>query len=383
MKLAPENDCTGCGTCKESCPVNAISMTKDSNGFIIPKIDKNKCKNCNICKNKCPILNQKKTEINNFEYFAAFSKNIDVLKNSSSGGIFYELSANFIRNGGEVYGVTFGKDLGAYYISVDNIENLKKIMGSKYLQSNAYMVFKEVKEKLDNGKKILFSGTPCQITGLKKYLGKEYNNLVTVDFICTGVPSKVIFDTYISHLEKKLNDKFINIDFRNKSKGWYNYSVKIEFEKKSISHSRFFDPLILLQYKNLSLRESCYNCKYREGKSESDIQLGDFWNIEILKNNFYNKNGISAVIVKTKNGKNLFLNILNCIEYIEVTKDDLIKINKSYSDCKLDITQRNKFFEEFNKANNKYKVIKKYTKIKLIDKLKIKKNLFLRKIKKR
>ncbi|MGN1000554.1 MAG: Coenzyme F420 hydrogenase/dehydrogenase, beta subunit C-terminal domain [Bacilli bacterium] len=379
----PKNKCTGCGCCKSVCPFDAISMKYDKEGFVFPYIDKSKCKNCKICEKKCPVINNYNFNSNKFKriVYAAYSKSRDIVNKSSSGGIFFELSKIIIENGGEVYGVKFDAKLGAYHVCVKELEYLHEIMGSKYLQSNAFLIFKDIKKSLIEKKTVLFSGTPCQVASLKNYLGKEYQNLITIDFICTGVPSKNVFWQYIKYIERKYRDKFVNIDFRNKHQSWYNYNVCIELSKRKIYESRFFNPLIILHYKHLSLRSSCFDCKFRNGDSPSDIQLGDFWNIDLVEPKIYNKLGTSAIIIKSEKGSNLFNRISNNIEYYKISEDKLASCNPSYLALKSDDVLRNDFFSDFSMAKNKINIIKRYSKYSLLERVKIKKRLLVRKIK--
>ncbi len=232
-------------------------------------------------------------------------------------------------------------------------------MGSKYLQANASLVFPKIKEELTQGKTILFSGSPCQVAGLKEYLVKDYENLITIDFICTGIPSSKVFKEYIRYWENKYNDTFKTIDYRNKQDSWYNYKLKIEFEHKTRYENRFFSPLILLQYNHFSLRRSCYNCNFRKGNSPSDIELGDFWNVDLVNKEIYNKNGVSCVIIKSDKGAQLFNKILNNIKLTQVSEKDLLKVNKSYDNFCMDKEKRDNFFNEFINSTDRINIIKK------------------------
>lgn len=381
MCKLPEDKCTGCGTCVASCPFKAISMKEDNEGFLYPYIDPSKCKKCGLCEKRCPMLNVKKYRKNDFSIYAAYTKNKEILFNSSSGGIFYELASNIISLGGIVYGVTYDKIKGAYHIPVNKIENLKNIMGSKYLQANASLVFPKIKEELTQGKTILFSGSPCQVAGLKEYLDKDYENLITIDFICTGVPSSKVFKEYIRYWEKKYNDTFKTIDYRNKQDSWYNFKIKMEFEHKTRYESRFLSPLMLLHFKCLSLRKSCYNCNFRKGNSPSDIELGDFWNVDLVNKEIYNKNGVSCVIIKSDKGAKLFNKILNNIKLTQVSEENLLKVNKSYDNFYMDKEKRDKFFNEFRNSTDRINIIKKYTNYSFKQRFRIKKNLLVLKLK--
>lgn len=381
MKLLEEKECCGCGSCVSACPFNAIKLTKSEDGFFASEINDNKCKNCGICIQKCPILKFKNQKSDNYKYFAAYSHNNEVLNKSSSGGIFYELASYFIKNGGIVFGAAFVTARKVEHIKVTNLKNLDSILKSKYLQSNAYCCFKEIKKLLVSNNKVLFSGTPCQIEALNIFLGKNYENLYTVDFICTGVPSQNVFDEYINYFENKYNDELVKIDFRNKKSGWYNYSIHLKFKNNEVYSSRFLNPLIYLQYNHISVMHKCLNCPFRNGNSSSDIQLGDLWNGYIINKKLYNKNGVSAVIIKTQKGNRLYKSVENTLCNVIISKNDLLRINKSYSSVVFDDKKRNSFFDEFNHSLNKYSVIKKYSHISLYNKIKIKKNLLILKIK--
>lgn len=380
MKNLPIDKCVGCELCKQVCPKKCINMIKNEEGFYYPKVNTDICIKCGLCEKKCPILKET-TKNNNLEVYAAYTKDIESLNKSSSGGIFYEIAKHIIKNKGVVYGVTFNREDYAYYTRVDSINELNKILGSKYIQAKVNETYKKIKEDLIKNNKVLFCGTPCQVAALKSYLGKEYSNLLTLDFICTGVPSISIFDDYVSYYEKKYHQTLNNIEFRNKKNGWYNYQVKMSFDKKKKQESRFFNPLIKLHYTHLSIRKSCFYCKYKDGVSESDIQLGDFWNVDFINKNIYNKNGVSVVIIQSKLGEEIFNSIKEKLEYDKVTIEELKQVNKSYYLKATELEKRNKFFDEYVNSKNKIEIIKKYTKIKKIDKLKTTKNLLSLKMK--
>lgn len=306
-----KKECCGCGACQAVCPRNAIEMVEDEYGFIYPKINESKCVNCDLCKKTCAYMNPKRMNDDKTVYVAA-SKNDENLKKSASGGVFFELANSIIFDDGIVYGVSmeFENDkLTPKHIRVDNQEDLKKLQGSKYVQSECGNIYKSVKKDLIEGRKILFSGTPCQIEGLKSFLQyKEYENLFLVDIICHGVPSRKMFQDYINNFEVKNNCKVKEFYFRDKEKGWglffkiiYEKNGKIEKIVKPSYESSFYQ----LFLDSSIYRENCYECPYAIENRNSDLTIGDFWGIkqEHPELNMDLKKGISCIIANTFKGE--------------------------------------------------------------------------------
>ena len=202
INIKDKSKCCGCSGCMNICPKNAIIMKEDKNGFKYPIVDKEKCINCGLCEKVCPILNNKKEQQKEIKAYACYNKNIEERLKSSSGGIFILLAKEILKRNGIVFGAAFDENFNVKHISIDNEKDIEKLMGSKYVQSNMGKVYKEVKEFLENGKYILFSGTPCQIEGLKKFLKKDYDKLYTQDIICHGVPSPKIWQMYLEYQKK-------------------------------------------------------------------------------------------------------------------------------------------------------------------------------------
>ena len=336
--------CSGCGTCAAKCPMRCITMQEDNHGFKYPVIDMNKCINCNICRNICPIKNKPETN-NILSSYAVFSKNEKLRKQSSSGGVFSELAKLILSNGGVVFGAGFDKDYNVIHMSADNQDDLIKLRGSKYVQSNLADSFKEVKMYLEDKKQVLFSGTPCQIAGLKKFLGCEYDNLITVDFICHGVPSPLAWKTYIHQLKNKYSSEIKNINFRNKDSGWKVYSMKIEFCNGKIFKQKLTENAYMKSFlTDAIVRESCTSCAFKGISGVSDITLADFWGIEeiIIKDEYINDKGVSAVMIRSPKGKDLFAKIQD-LEVRQVSIDDVLMNNKSL----LNSAKKNEFSESF------------------------------------
>lgn len=324
-----EKNCCGCGACAKACPREAIEMLPNEKGFIFPKIDSSKCINCGLCKRICNFNNIVKSR-NDYESYAVVSKDDNILLKSASGGAFSSLAKHFIELGGIVYGSSLEYEenkIVVKHIGIENIEDLKKIQGSKYVQSNAYDIFKEIKEKLDNNREVLFSGTPCQVNGLKQYLKKEYENLFTVDLICHGVPNLQILNDYIKTIEKKKKIKVVNISFRDKSNGWGMNGSYEYFNKhgKKIKNVLYKDESSYYYYflKGLFYRESCYHCPFASDKRAGDITIGDYWGIEkehpeLLKRiNKYK--GISCLILNNEKGKKIIKKFGKYLELYEST----------------------------------------------------------------
>lgn len=357
--ICKEESCTGCGLCSQICPANCIEMKENKEGFLRPVIDKEKCKKCNLCKKKCPANNEIINNSNKLVY-ASYTKDKEILIKSSSGGIFYELAKNVINNNGVVFGTIYAKDMSVKHEMADNLEDLNKLLGSKYVQSDTNDTYKKVKQQLKLGKKVLFAGTPCQVYALKSYIGKDDNNLITVDFICTGVPSRTIYKDYLKSL--KFTPK--SVSFRDKKNGWKHFGMKVIGEKKKMYELRYFNRYIQAMYNHLSIMKSCYNCKFKELRSGSDIKLGDFWGIESLNIGLESVNGVSILMLNSDKANNIFNEIKDNLIYKQVSLDDIYNTNISYFKC-VSNDKRDEFFKEYmtqNNINDKIKILDKYTK---------------------
>lgn len=305
--------CCGCGACEQVCPENAIELKPNEEGFLYPVLNETLCIGCGICKKICPYDNNK--QLNEpVEVYAVQNNCVEELLKSSSGGMFSALADYIIANGGFVAGCIFDDSFKAVHILSRDAIEIEKMRGSKYVQSETGAVFKDVKQILDDGKIVLFTGTPCQIDGLKRFLQKDYENLFTVDLICHGVPSPLLLKEYLNQESKK--GSIIDIKFRNKERnGWCSqgsitYSLNKSEKTKTITP--FKDSYYNLYYlENCVSRLSCYSCPYATDKRASDITIGDYWNIDEKLNYSEFKNGMSVVLVNTQKGKKLFDDIKN------------------------------------------------------------------------
>ena len=363
-----KNKCYGCGACKSICPKKAITFELNDKGFYYPIIDKKKCINCGLCKKVCPI-EKKLNRSNNQEIYALKNRNNHVRQNSSSGGFFNAISEYIINKNGYVFGVKFDENFKAIHFGTDKSEEIGGFRGSKYVQSDTLNTYNEVKMLLEKGKLILYSGTPCQIMGLKNFLfNKEYDNLITIDNVCHGVPSPKIFEQHKQYLEDKYCSKITDINFRYKTKN-RTQNMKIKFQnEKEYFKTNADDKYYQLFQSDFILRDSCYTCKFSTMNRISDITIGDFWDFKDFLGDFDDKKGVSLVLLNSEKAKNIFDNIKSNFEIKKSTLEDCFQPNlKEPSKKNLKYEE---FWQDYKKKGYIY-VIKKYPQLPL--KIKIKK----------
>lgn len=352
--------CTGCRTCEKVCPKFCISMKEDSEGFLAPFIDNEQCVNCGLCKSKCP---QNKTEQQAFQksVYAAKAKSETVLMNSSSGGIFYVFAKHIIEKGGVVFGAAYRDDFSVEHIKAETLDEIKPLQGSKYVQSNTADTYVECETYLKSGRFVLYTGTPCQIAGLKSYLKNSYDNLLTIEIICHGVPSGKLFKKYINHISDKMKSPVVEYNFRSKSKnGWgLEYYVKYANNYSNVSicdndsyYSRFL--------KGSTYRESCYECKYANENRVADLTIGDYWGIEKFHPDFYDKNGVSVIIVNSDVGDGYFNAVSDEIEYISSTYENAAYANKNLLEPTKRPSERDYIYKEIDNLPSKEYFAKYY-----------------------
>ena len=349
-KICSKNKCTGCGSCVNICPYNCIRLIQDDEGFFSPEIDYDKCRNCNLCEKKCPSNAEYKTNNSKPKVFAAFYKEKQKLMKSTSGGVFQVLADYIISKNGKVYGASMNNNLNVFHSSANTISEYQKMLGSKYIQSNTKYTFQEVKKDLEDNKFVLFSGTPCQIAGLYAFLNnKKYSRLLTVDLVCHGVASTKLFKTYIEYIERKYKQKVTYVNFRSKVNGYNLFTIELTFDTgKKIYKKSKNDIFMSMYFRKGIYRESCYNCKYASIPRIADITLGDFWGVKKEHPNMYNEYGVSAIIINTNIGLEIFSKIKDSITFEECKLENILEYNKSLSKSSEMPKNREQFFNEID-----------------------------------
>lgn len=373
LEIKDKAKCTGCRACEQLCPVKCIEMIEDEEGFLFPKIDEEKCINCGLCQNRCPQLKSKE-EDREKNIYAVKPKEVEVAKKSTSAGMAYILMEKTINEKGIVFGCTYNENLEPIQIKVEKKEELQKLRGSKYVFSNTLHTYSEAKTALEENKKVLYIGTPCQIDGLYAFLGKKYENLLTADIVCHGVPSQKIFKKYIEYLENKFKAKVINYEFRNKDKAiWGEFCAKVTMDNGKIKYlNADEDPYYSNFLKGTIYRECCYKCKYANGNRLGDITLADFWGIEKEDSKFSSTNGVSLVIINSLQGKKAFESVEEQIEYKEFSIEQASSKNSNLKHPTKRSDVRNDIYQGINEMDAK-NYIKKKLKISNKMKKKIKK----------
>ena len=377
INITSKEDCCGCTACANICPKGAITMKEDNEGFLYPTIDKEKCIQCGLCKKICPILNKQK--FNDFKQKAYLfqNKNEETRKDSTSGGFFSAIAEYVIKNNGIVIGASFDENWKVKHTEARNIEEISKFRKSKYVQSDLRDIYKKIKGYLNKDKMVCFSGTPCQIAGLKAFLQKDYDKLITVDIMCHSVPSPLYFEKYKKYICDKLNaKKILDINFRDKSKYGYKYSLMtIKTDKGTYSEGIDTDPYLRAFFKDFSVRPSCYNCKFKTQKRVSDITIWDCFNINEIDNSFNDDKGTTRILIQSQKGLNN-LNKLKNHKHKEIDIEIATNKVREMTNSVRYNNKRNDFFKDINDKKNEDELINKYFPITLKTKL----NSMIRKI---
>jgi len=317
IEIIGEDKCAGCFGCYNSCPEDAIEMKYDEYGFYLPFINEN-CNLCGICVNHCPVIQDigNKKKFKEPIFYGGRSKDHEIRMMSSSGGIFSELAKYILDQSGSVFGAAWDENFNLEHIMIDDFDEIEKITGSKYVQSRIGESYKKVSKELDEGKKVLFAGTPCQIGALNTF--SDHKNLLTVDLVCHGVPSYLLFAKYLKHLESKKESIVECISFRDKEKCWENYQIRIGFKDgTTYKKNRKLDPYIRGYLQDICLRKSCYDCKFQTTPRLGDITLGDFWGSP--PEGLETSEGVSVILANTEKGDH-FIKTLSKSNEIEIKK---------------------------------------------------------------
>lgn len=372
IKIQEKNRCCGCSACVQRCPKLCIQLKEDSEGFLYPEVDQSLCIDCGLCEKVCPFLHVD-TPVQVLDVWAVKNRDESERLRSSSGGVFIALAKEVIRENGVVFGAVFDEKWEVKHIHAVTLDEVYPMMGSKYLQSRIGNVYKEAESYLKQGRKVLFTGTPCQLAGLRKYLRKDYPNLLAVDFLCHGVPSPKVWRKYLDEVTTRQgggknsvlshpiggNGPIRSIEFRSKSSGWKKYSFALTLseasadgDKNTVLLSRMHreDPYMQVFLSDIILRPSCYACKCKNGVNHSDLTIADYWGINQLMPDFDDDKGVGLVLVNTSKGKSCFETLP--LERRKSTLDEARRFNGGFKEHLRVHPKRRRFFERLDSCDD-------------------------------
>lgn len=372
INIIDKTNCCGCNACVQICPKQCITMHQDEEGFDYPTVNENNCTDCGLCEKVCPVLNSGESK-KPLKVYAAKNRDEEIRLESSSGGIFTALAEEVIHKGGVVFGVSFDKEWNVVHTYTENIEGLAAFRGSKYIQSKIGSTYKQVKSFLKSGREVLFTGTPCQIAGLKNFLRKDYPNLLTIEILCHGVPSPKVWQRYLAEKKAQFQcNNICKINFRDKRKGWSQYHFVIDFKNGTQYNTSYYTDIYFKGFLgNLYLRPSCYACKCKNGRANSDIVIADYWNINEALPDYNDNKGISLVLINSLKGLSILNSLLTSIDYKETSYEVCLGRNGGFLEHIPVHKKRQVFFKLFNQ--NKILLsysVEKCLKIKLTDRIK-------------
>lgn len=371
IEIKHKENCCGCSACVQACPVKCISLIEDEEGFSYPHVNKEKCIECGLCEKICPFINQAE-EKKPLKVLAAKNPDEEIRLKSSSGGIFSMLAECIIEEKGVVFGVCFDENWQPVFDYSEDFEGIAKFRGSKYVQASVGTAYYDARKFLKQGRKVLFSGTPCQIAGLNRFLKEKYDNLYTVDVVCHGVPSPLVWRQYIEEVTKMpdrregdgkntvLSDSkdipvITGINFRDKMLGWKKYSFVVRMKsavggQNSVLLSDIHRENLFMQafLNNLILRPSCYACKAKAGRSGSDITIADFWGIESYYPEMDDDKGTGLVLLNTEKGQNMYDVLVPRPEQLEVDYQEALAGNPCIEKSVGVPILRERFWKEFS-----------------------------------
>ena len=356
ITITDKSKCCGCNACSDVCIHRSITFKTDIEGFWYPEVNKEKCTDCGLCEKVCPELNIESLKKNDFEKpaktIAAINKRMDIRWNSTSGGAYTALAEGMLEQGGYVSGAIYNDDFSVRNYVSNKSEDLEKLRSSKYLQSNATGLYSEIRDLLRKDEKVLACGTPCQMTALRSFLRKDYDNLIIVDFICRGVNSPKVYRKYLDSLERKFEGKVVYVKAKNKELGWRNLTRKVVFDNgKAYYGVSMEDDFRRGYHTNVFCRPSCYSCQYKGFPRIADITIADYWGIEKVNKNMDNNIGTSMILLNSKKGLAYFETIKDKLEWEETKFESILggnaALRKSIQPAKIN---RQEFFKDLDKG---------------------------------
>lgn len=351
-----KENCCGCSACKNVCPVGAIRMESDDEGFLYPTIDEIKCEKCtSVCFYKNGFTQQDMLR----KAYAARLVDMEMRMECQSGGMFWALAKQYVQNGGIVYGCALNEEFRAVHMRASSIGGLKKFRGSKYVQSDTQDCYKSILSDLQSGKNVMFSGTPCQGEGVLQMLNGRYRDKIfIVDIVCHGVPSPAVWHSYIDYVAQKIG-KITKVSFRDKRNyGWHSHVESLWAGTKKYSKMAYTD----MFYSHLMMRPSCYKCKFTNLRRNTDITICDCWGIEKNCPDFDDNKGVSYVMPHTEVGKMLFeiLRQKNIIDVMDIDYRDYMQ-PQMQQPIDVDLAERRQFWRDYHEYGMNDKLIAKYT----------------------
>lgn len=365
MNYLPEDNCTGCMLCSAVCPKHCITKEKDNEGFYFPIIDAQKCIGCGKCERACPVNNKLDNDVTK-KSFSAYALDDGIRLSSSSGGAFYCFAEVIIENNGIVCAAAFDEDyMAVKHVCVETKNELEILKGSKYLQSDISKMFTVIEKYLNMNRRVLFVGTPCEVAAIKKYFVGNMNLLTTIDIICHGVPSELVWMKYLESVHK--GRSVSSVSMRDKKYGWKNFAMKVSYSNyPQYIKSLAFDLYLRGFLENLYLRKSCYDCHFKSIERVGDITIGDYWGKEL-----YDHKGISLIGINTNKGASLFKCAKDRFFYEECDWENAISKNIAATQSAKKNLNRSVFFDELRKCDDFTKSINK-----CLSKRSIKENIY-------
>ena len=361
IEIKDKSKCCGCTACASICPQKCIEMKRDEEGFAYPVVDKLRCVECGLCEKACPILSLKKEKKMEQDAYVVQHKDEKVLQESTAGGAFSAIAKYVLQKKGVVFGVELSKDLLVRHIYVANEKELFRFRNSKYVQSDVGNTFSQVKDFLKQNRLVCYSGTPCQIEGLKAFLGKEYDNLITVDVVCRAVPSPLVFSKYLEYQEDRQKSQVLKVRFRDKFYGYKYSTMNITTEKNSGNYHKGAesDPWLRAFFSGICNRPSCYNCQFKKQYRESDFTIWDCFTVGRLAKEMDNDKGATRVLIHTDKGRKIFTELSRELCYKKISVSSAIEGVKELKETTSTSDKRKIFFDDANRMSgtelfNKY-----------------------------